>query len=150
MRLLNTTTFEPHSREQEFYKSQGYAILSHRWVGAEITFDQISGWSAELRSAGDWQIEWPQLEMIRGACMTARRLGLQWMWIDNYCINKSSTTEESESINSMFRWYRDAKVCVTFFSDVELENPPLPPQQGTLSTNYAGHTDVNIFNRRDS
>jgi hypothetical protein len=149
MRLLDTTTFELHSREQEYFKSQGYSILSHRWVGEEITFDQISGCSAELRSAGDWQMSTPQLDKIRGACLTARRLGFRWMWIDNCCINKSSTTEESESINSMFKWYRDAKVCITYLSDVEMKNPPIPPNQGVVSTGYIEQANHAIFNRRD-
>jgi hypothetical protein len=120
MRLLNTTTFELYSEGQEYFKSEGYAILSHRWVGAETTFQQIGAHSSELRNAGDRRIASPQLDKIRGACSTARHLGFKWMWIDNCCINKESATEQSESINSMFRWYRDAQVCITYLSDVEL------------------------------
>ncbi|KAH7068507.1 heterokaryon incompatibility protein-domain-containing protein [Paraphoma chrysanthemicola] len=149
MRLLDTTTFELHSREQEYFKSEGYAILSHRWVGAEITFEQISRHSAELRNAGAWQMPTPQLEKIRGACLTARNLGFKWMWIDNCCINKSSTTEESESINSMFKWYRDAQVCITYLSDVEMRSPPLPPRQGGIHTTPPGPPNHTIFKRHD-
>jgi hypothetical protein len=50
MRLLNTTTFELYSAAPEYFKSQGYAILSHRWVGAEITFKQIEGHASDLRN----------------------------------------------------------------------------------------------------
>ena len=161
MRLLDTATFELHSREQEFFKSEGYAILSHRWVGAEITFDQIQGYSPELRRAGDRQITSPQLEKIRGACTTARRLGFRWMWIDNCCINKASTTEESESINSMFKWYRDAQVYLTYLSDVERKIPSLPPRHrpvytasvqphlASTSTSHSGNADYGIFNSLD-
>ncbi|RKK39340.1 hypothetical protein BFJ69_g18544, partial [Fusarium oxysporum] len=60
----------------------------------------------------------PQLDKILGACITARKQGLQWMWIDNCCINKSDSSELSESINSMFKWYSDAVVCLTYLSDV--------------------------------
>jgi hypothetical protein len=120
MRVLNTTTFELHSREQEFFKSQGYAILSHRWVGAEITFETLPQHISELRRTEARYLASPQLSKIRGACDMARQLGFAWMWIDNCCINKASDTELSESINSMFRWYRDAQVCITYLSDVKL------------------------------
>ena len=39
-------------------------------------------------------------------------------WIDTCCIDKSSSSELSEAINSMFRYYSDAEVCYAFLSDV--------------------------------
>ena len=39
-------------------------------------------------------------------------------WIDTCCIDKSSSAELSEAINSMFRWYRAAQVCYAYLSDV--------------------------------
>jgi hypothetical protein len=141
MRLLDTATFELCSAAPDYFKSQGYAILSHRWVGAEITFQQIAGFSSQLQRAGNWQMPSPQLDKIRGACSTARQLGFRWMWIDNCCINKESATEESESINSMFKWYRDAQVCITYLSDVQFRSPA--PQHN------ASTSDPNIFNRSD-
>ncbi|KAI1406034.1 heterokaryon incompatibility protein-domain-containing protein [Hypoxylon fuscum] len=116
MRLLDTETFELRSGDQSVFKDEGYAILSHRWVGQEITFDQLANHAAELR-AGQPPMT-PQLAKIRGACETARRQGLKWMWIDTCCINKTSAVEETESINSMFKWYRDAKICITYLCDV--------------------------------
>ncbi|KAI1869274.1 uncharacterized protein JN550_005904 [Neoarthrinium moseri] len=116
MRLLDTATFEMVSGEQSTFKEEGYAILSHRWVGREITFEQIQSLASQLRSAPVQPTA--QLAKIRGACDRAREQGLQWMWIDSCCINKASTVEESESINSMFKWYRDAKLCITYLSDV--------------------------------
>lgn len=35
------------------------------------------------------------------------------------CIDKTSTAELSESINSMFRWYQKAKVCYAYLEDVD-------------------------------
>ncbi|KAJ8115381.1 hypothetical protein ONZ43_g4680 [Nemania bipapillata] len=58
-------------------------------------------------------------DKIRGACVTARNQGIKWMWIDSCCINKASATEESEAINSMFKWYREAQLCITYLSDVK-------------------------------
>src|SRR5687767_6416994 len=34
------------------------------------------------------------------------------------CIDKTSTAELTEAINSMFRWYRQAQVCYAYLSDV--------------------------------
>lgn len=128
MRLLDTTTFELRSDSQEFFQAEGYAILSHRWVGQEITFDEIAQHAPSLRDAGEQRMKSPQLDKIRGACETARKQGFRWMWIDNCCINKSSATEEAESINSMFKWYRDARVCITYLSDVRSGVSPNPPE----------------------
>jgi hypothetical protein len=81
------------------------------------------------------------------------------MWIDNCCINKESTTEEAESINSMFKWYRDAQICITYLSDVKLRSPmvltrPWPgeiPSQATNleETTYIGDADHSIFQSFD-
>jgi hypothetical protein len=38
-------------------------------------------------------------------------------WIDTCCINKTSSAELSEAINSMFGWYERAEVCYAYLSD---------------------------------
>jgi hypothetical protein len=38
--------------------------------------------------------------------------------VDRVCINKSSSAELSEAINSMFRWYQKADMCYVYLSDV--------------------------------
>lgn len=40
--------------------------------------------------------------------------------MDSCCIKKSSDAELSESLNSMFRWYRNAARCYVYMADVEL------------------------------
>ena len=47
-------------------------------------------------------------------------VNVQYVWIDTCCINKESSAELSEAINSMYLWYENAEICVTFLSDVEL------------------------------
>lgn len=39
-------------------------------------------------------------------------------WIDSCCIDKTSSAELSEAINSMFKWYQKAQVCYAYLSDV--------------------------------
>lgn len=48
----------------------------------------------------------------------AARDGLQYFWVDSCCIDKSSSTELSEAINSMFRWYQSAHICFAYVLDV--------------------------------
>lgn len=44
--------------------------------------------------------------------------GLAYCWVDTCCINKESSAELQEAIKSMFRWYREAKVCYAYLDDV--------------------------------
>ncbi len=43
---------------------------------------------------------------------------LKYCWVDTCCINKESSAELSEAINSMFEWYRDATICYAYLEDV--------------------------------
>ena len=55
---------------------------------------------------------------IRDTCQLAHDQGLHHVWIDTCCIDKSSSAELSEAINSMFRWYSEAEVCYAYLQDV--------------------------------
>ncbi|KZM22047.1 uncharacterized protein EKO05_0007853 [Ascochyta rabiei] len=48
----------------------------------------------------------------------AKSLGFKYVWIDTCCIDKSSSAELQEAINSMYRWYRDAEVCIVYLEDI--------------------------------
>ncbi|GIZ44827.1 hypothetical protein CKM354_000801400 [Cercospora kikuchii] len=45
--------------------------------------------------------------------------GYQYIWIDTLCIDKSSSAELSEAINSMFEYYSNAEVCYIHLSDID-------------------------------
>ncbi|KAH6696714.1 heterokaryon incompatibility protein-domain-containing protein [Leptodontidium sp. MPI-SDFR-AT-0119] len=86
-----------------------YAILSHRWGTEEVTFrDLIDGTSKAKAGYGKIQFCGEQ----------ARRDRLEYFWVDTCCIDKSSSAELSEAINSMFRWYQKAARCYVYLSDV--------------------------------
>ncbi|KAF4625403.1 hypothetical protein G7Y89_g12766 [Cudoniella acicularis] len=87
-----------------------YAILSHTWAhGQEVTYrDLISG--AGERKTG--------YEKIKFCGEQAMKDGLQYFWVDTCCIDKSDSTELTTAINSMFRWYRNAKKCYVYLADV--------------------------------
>jgi hypothetical protein len=88
-----------------------YAILSHTW-GAdtdEVAFRDLMDGAGKSKAGYD---------KIRFCGEQARRDRLQYFWVDTCCIDKSNSTELSEAINSMFRWYCNAAKCYVYLSDV--------------------------------
>ncbi|KAM5537087.1 hypothetical protein V8D89_009233 [Ganoderma adspersum] len=61
---------------------------------------------------------------IRMACTVAREHGYRYIWIDSCCIDKSSSTELSEAINSMYLWYSRATICYAWLADVPDDDEP--------------------------
>lgn len=102
MHLLSTTTFELRTSDQAYFRQQGYAILSHHWVGDEIDFKQLQAVTAELLS-GKTPASTPQIDKIRGACKIARGSGFEWLWIDSCCIDKSNAVELND-VDSTGSW----------------------------------------------
>ncbi|KAI1641627.1 HET-domain-containing protein [Daldinia loculata] len=90
-----------------------YAILSHTWEDDEITFNDIENDKATFTSAKTAAAH-ASLSKILGACTQAADDGYDYIWIDSCCIDKRSSSELSEAINSMFAWYHDADVCYAF------------------------------------
>ena len=107
MRLLDARTFEL----VDFSPDQipRYAILSHTWGEGEVLFKDFE------RGA---HIDRPAWSKIQIACRQALKNDLDYVWIDTCCIDKSSSAELSEAINSMYTWYREAEICITYLSDV--------------------------------
>jgi hypothetical protein len=109
MRLLECKNDGEFSLTQFFDDIPRYAILSHTWGPEEVTFrDMIEGNGTSKTS----------FDKIRFCGKQARRDGLYYFWVDTCCIDKSSSAELAEAINSMFRWYRDAAKCYVFLQDV--------------------------------
>ncbi|KAF7550885.1 hypothetical protein G7Z17_g5416 [Cylindrodendrum hubeiense] len=109
MRLINAQTLE----FEEFFENAvpKYAILSHTWERDEVLHQQfLQPEPATKRKAGYLKIE--------RACSEARNRGLDYVWVDTCCIDKTSSAELSEAINSMFRWYEAAEVCLAYLVDV--------------------------------
>ncbi|KAF5368575.1 hypothetical protein D9758_002408 [Tetrapyrgos nigripes] len=119
MRLLNTKTFQLH----EFYSDiPTYAILSHTWDREEVTFQDMQNLRAAKRKAG--------YAKLSGACAHARKDNFEWIWIDTCCINKESSAELSEAINSMYGYYGDSEVCYVYLSDASSAEDPRDVDSG--------------------
>lgn len=55
---------------------------------------------------------------LKRCCELARAQGIDYVWVDTCCIDKSSSTELSEAINSMYDYYKNSAVCYVFLEDV--------------------------------
>ena len=108
-------------------KSTAYAILSHRWIeDTEVDCEEMVGLARmdverrdEIRQRrGYWKI-W-------NTCQQAKKDGYEWVWVDTCCIDKRSSAELSEAINSMCRWYENSRVCYAYLHDVLV--PTFPAQ----------------------
>ncbi|KAH6724975.1 P-loop containing nucleoside triphosphate hydrolase protein, partial [Leptodontidium sp. MPI-SDFR-AT-0119] len=89
-----------------------YAILSHTWIdGQEVTYQDLINGAGNSKSGYD---------KIKFCGEQATRDGLQHFWVDTCCIDKSDADELATAINSMFRWYRNAKKCYVYLADVTI------------------------------
>ncbi|KAM0229154.1 hypothetical protein ACHAPO_010184 [Fusarium lateritium] len=107
MRLINTKTIQ-----LEFVNDDDvpdYAILSHTWDQEEVLFQDIGLESAKEKNG---------YSKLRNCCRVAEQNGFDYIWDDTCCIDKASSAELSEAINSMYRYYQDANVCYVYLSDV--------------------------------
>lgn len=101
-----------------------YAILSHTWGGEEVLFEELHLESSR-RKKGYRKIDY--------TCLQAQKDDLDYAWIDTCkptsslssfspltelgCIDKRSSAELSENINSMYRYYANSKVCYVYLED---------------------------------
>ncbi|KAK4495401.1 hypothetical protein PRZ48_013732 [Zasmidium cellare] len=111
MRLIDTHTGEL----KEYTGSQipPYVALSHRWTDDEITFKDY------IKHRRTESLGHKKVNIFRDV---ARSNGHRHVWIDTACIDKRSSSELSEAINSMFSWYGNAVECYAYLSDVHDAN----------------------------
>ncbi|KAI0149578.1 heterokaryon incompatibility protein-domain-containing protein [Xylariaceae sp. FL1272] len=147
MRLLNVSTLRLESFTDE-RTAPPYAILSHTWDDEEILFEDVERlpFSTWTRMKG--------FRKLNVSAQQAQKDGYRYVWIDTCCIDKGSSAELSEAINSMFSWYACAKVCYAYLIDVDKETAgakgrpyprspgdhvlPQEPTQGTSSHGIQG------------
>lgn len=94
----------------------GFAILSHFWDGHEQTFQETQAIYARCKADGTNPLDFSS-DKVRESCKLAERLGHDWIWNDTCCIDKSSSSELSEAINSMWTYYSLAEVCLAYLGD---------------------------------
>ena len=116
MQLLHTDTATIKYFQRRDDEIQKYAILSHTWNdnGSEVSFQDMD--KSESKAIDGYR-------KILECCSLAQRKGYEYVWIDTYCIDKTSSAKLSEAINSMFRWYERAKICYVYLADVSSLDP---------------------------
>ncbi|ESZ93148.1 hypothetical protein SBOR_6475 [Sclerotinia borealis F-4128] len=134
MRLINTSTLAFEEFHGDYVPK--YAILSHRWDKDEITFQEWN--SAVNRKKAEKKLGYKKIE---ATCRLARQRGLGYAWIDTNCIDKSSSAELSEAINSMWRWYGGAVVCFAFLGDVGVGDEGVGEGEGKIEGGKGGNRD---------
>lgn len=110
MRLINTSTLQL----EEFFDDEipKYAILSHTWTKEEVTLQE-------------WEKSEPSTKLkagyckVRDACAISKRGNHDWLWADTVCIDKKSSADLSEAINSMYAWYCGSEECLAYLVDVD-------------------------------
>lgn len=130
-----------------------YAILSHRWglAADEVSFEDFKGDLTLARQKKGYR-------KVEGCCIQALKDKLNYAWIDSCCIDKSSSAELSEAINSMYGWYGAAQVCYAYLEDITTEQDPRAPDsafrqspwftRGWTLQELISPKDVRIFSGR--
>lgn len=112
------------------------AIVSHRWGGHELSFQQYeermkssnytspkfddpgdTSFRSEGESEGFLKLARARLKARRQQ-PTQPREDLKYIWMDTCRINKQELGELEKAITSTFRWYSSAKVCYAYLPDV--------------------------------
>jgi len=91
---------------------QSYAILSHRWIeGQEVSYKELRDNQAIAKAkSGYWKIQ--------RACFIALCHNVNYLWVDTCCINQEDPSDVAQNINSMYEYYRNSRVCLTYLFDV--------------------------------
>ncbi|ORY18148.1 heterokaryon incompatibility protein-domain-containing protein, partial [Clohesyomyces aquaticus] len=85
-----------------------YAILSHTWGDGEALENSQKSFTSR-----------PGYQKIFKCAQTAKRLGLRYIWVDTCCIDKTSSAELQEAINSMYRYYKNSSICLVYLCDAK-------------------------------
>ncbi|KAF9473425.1 hypothetical protein BDN70DRAFT_383954 [Pholiota conissans] len=94
-----------------------YAILSHTWLRStpgELSYDV---WNKRSKT---FDLTHPGYEKLVQFCRASLlNHGVSLGWMDTVCIDKASSSELDESIRSMYKWYQNSFMCITYLSETE-------------------------------
>src|ERR1700753_3467842 len=107
MWLINCTSFQLECFHE--HDAPPYAILSHTWGPEELLHEDVLNHQGREKTG---------FKKVQHCCEQALQDGLGYAWAATCCIDKRSSEELSEAINSMFRWYARSVVCYAYLCDV--------------------------------
>ncbi|KAJ0374444.1 hypothetical protein COL26b_007358 [Colletotrichum chrysophilum] len=130
--------------EEHLNPTVPYAILSHTWGTEEVSFQDFRNLTDAVRGKAGFP-------KIAATCRLAKSRGLPYAWVDTCCIDKSSSAELSEAINSMFRWYQSSKELVApkniVFYNVVWEQLGYKETLAMMLTSITGIDSNILFNK---
>jgi hypothetical protein len=130
MRLIDARKFV--NGERDIFRDRNdsdyfsYAILSHRWEDEEVSFQDV-----RQLHASPFLKERKGYRKVLSACLRALADCFLYIWIDTCkcciqcvgstandllegCIDRTSSAELQEAINSMLHWYEESTVCYVY------------------------------------
>ena len=131
MRLLNIRGSSPRLENAGETPKVSYITFSHTWLDPEPSGKQKEILLDDLDNRKEWMKKPAGAAKVTGACEAARRWfeqskkrdpemqAIDHIWIDSCCIDQKHPAEVSASINSMYRWYQKAEVCLVYLSDIK-------------------------------
>ncbi|CAJ2504393.1 Uu.00g117870.m01.CDS01 [Anthostomella pinea] len=113
MRLLHAKTLTLHEFSGGDEIPQ-YAVLSHTWGAPsdEVTRKDLSSWTSWCKRKAGWA-------KVKGCCRQALTDEIEYVWIDTCCIDRSDPADVAAAVESMWKYYTDARVCYVHLADVQ-------------------------------
>ncbi|KAF8960790.1 heterokaryon incompatibility protein-domain-containing protein [Flammula alnicola] len=110
-RGLIPETWDQAIIEDFLKKYASYAVLSHTWLQDEPEVTYQAWPTIHPRGGAGYT------KLARFCDVAAKEHHVSFVWMDTVCINKDSSSELDESIRSMYRWYREASICLVYLAD---------------------------------
>ncbi|KAG0696355.1 hypothetical protein DFH29DRAFT_951446 [Suillus ampliporus] len=117
-RDIEQHTFYPNQRRDEVIRNivKGtvkYAVLSHRWCREGEVMLQ------EMTSGGTGLEKPSSRSKLANFCQRAAEYGCDFAWADTCCIDRSDASPEEldKTMPRIFRWYRNAHVCIVHLAE---------------------------------
>ncbi|KAG7286684.1 hypothetical protein NEMBOFW57_008995 [Staphylotrichum longicolle] len=95
-------------------KQRERAEAKANFIRSKSGFSKIEKFAALVRDLARRNLNKTPIEDWSSRSETVHHI-----WIDTVCINKESSAELSEAINSMFAWYQRAVACCAYMGDCE-------------------------------
>lgn len=104
-----------------------YAILSHCWGEPtdEVQYMEMVGLTTMQTAALHEIRRRSGYKKILKSSQQALLDDLAWLWVDTCCIDKQSSAELSEAINSMYAWYANSDHCYALLHDTDASSLPV-------------------------
>ncbi|KAF2743086.1 HET-domain-containing protein, partial [Sporormia fimetaria CBS 119925] len=149
MRLIDAATLKLHNFTSSPTGTPAYAILSHTWGPSEVGFRELRDLGVSVRAARERTMSKAGYYKIKKCCSQALEDGLKWVWVDTCCIDKRSSAELSEAINSMFQWYRNAVKCYAYLDDIDIYGPTRSGRRESISSDARLGAQIGIISEQE-